>query len=84
MSKLKPGDDFSFYQAARDAGASATDVHARMQKDGLDVAARVRGLRHLFGLSFDEASALLAGGEASLVAARARALEELAALDAEG
>jgi hypothetical protein len=84
MIKLKPTDDFSRYAAQRDAGATPEAVLAAMKADGLDAAARMRGIRFVFALSFEEGAALLAGGQERLQAQRAEALEGLAQLVSNG
>lgn len=80
MIKLKATDDFTAYAAQRDAGASPEAVLAAMKVDGLDAPARMRGIRLVFALSFEEASAVIAGGRERLEAGRAEVLEALADL----
>lgn len=80
-SALRPGDDFSFYKAARAQGATVEEVHARMLRDGLPTAGRVRGLRHIFDLDLDGALAVVAGGAAALRAQRETILRALATDD---
>ena len=75
MIKTKPTDDFSPYVAERAAGATPEQVLAAMRRDGLDGAARMRGIRVVFGL---------AGGQARLDAQRGAVLRGLAPLASGG
>lgn len=84
MIKLKPTDNFSAYVAQRKGGASPEAVLATMKGDGLDAAARMRGIRFVFRLDFQQASQVMAGGPAQLDAQRAAVLQGLATLDAGG
>ena len=52
-------DDFTKYSSLRVAGTGAADVYLIAKRDGLDLFARIRMLRSVYGLSLESAKRIL-------------------------